>query len=1096
MQLSLQELSQIIKQSATLSERLDLEYIPSEVNENDPIIHSRLETWCKIVTEGDWEKFEQRLAWDNLDLYKVKKVIGSVSAIKNIPIPTWAKILNECLETASLINLEELRQRAFSSQLLDPKTPLIFEELFLPFIEVARNKLINHTESYYCLLSPNAHACLERSLLRSLSQACSVPLEIEFSLFRITKQTSLIRLLNTSNGKSSRKHYQSFIGSLLAEGLKKFFLEYPVLARLVSTLIEMWVDTYNEFLTRLASDWNEISKVFRVETDLERVISVKPNLSDRHCGGRSVMEITFASGLKIVYKPRDLGIELAYVKFLAWLNENGIPLPFKLYRVFNRSGYGWTEFINTCHPTNTEENKRYHQRFGMLLCIVYVLDSTDLHYENIIPCGEYPVLIDLETLMHPRVRELEESENPQKPEFVAYQKFTHSVVRSGLLPRWQFDSSSGEVYDISGLLGHNQTYVSSEHKKWENVNNDKMRFGYTKTKNITELDSLLTDSSVKFTVESYCNDIINGFQEMYQFFIDNQQKLLSLDSPLATLFKQKIRFVFRDTQTYISVLRKIMEPQFLHDGIDQSIQLDILSRQLIISPTKPVFLPLLEIEKKALQNMEVPHFDARADSDIFDISFDKNQSIDGFFMEPSCNRVIEKLKNLNEDDLHQQVSFIRYSLYSRITGDVHECRQSKHFDLNFIIDDVVPLTKLQLVRQAVKVGLELKKQSIHCPEDIVTWICPQYVTQKQCFQFKNIGNSLYDGSHGIALFLASLSKITSDNRFCDLSLGSLKSFHQELRNVTNVNLIKIFKEVGIGGVEGAGSIIYVLACIYQILEKSVFLNDARKVALSITPELIAADTKFDICAGAAGTILGLLALYRLSPEQAILDLAIICGNHLLNNRVASQSGYKTWATAKGRLLTGFSHGASGITYALVNLYKVTNETAFLEAAEEGIAYERSVFSHEMSNWPDFREPYSYEKPSFACSWCHGAPGIGLARLGILGVLDSPAIHEDIEAAIIATKQQKLRNSDHLCCGNLGRVDFLLTAAQKLSRPELMQDAIQIASRVVARAKQKGHFGYSSILNFHPGFFPGAAGIGYQLLRLAYPDQLPSVLLWE
>ena len=131
-----------------------------------------------------------------------------------------------------------------------------------------------------------------------------------------------------------------------------------------------------------------------------------------------------------------------------------------------------------------------------------------------------------------------------------------------------------------------------------------------------------------------------------------------------------------------------------------------------------------------------------------------------------------------------------------------------------------------------------------------------------------------------------------------------------------------------------------------------------------------------------------------------------------------------------------------------------------------------------------------------CSWCHGAPGIGLARLGGLDILETPEIRQDIEVAINTTKQQKLTGIDHLCCGNLGRVEFLLTASRKLSRPDLLEDAMQIASQVVARAKQKGHFGYGSILTFHPGFFQGASGIGYELLRLAYPDQLPSVLLWE
>jgi lantibiotic modifying enzyme len=32
--------------------------------------------------------------------------------------------------------------------------------------------------------------------------------------------------------------------------------------------------------------------------------------------------------------------------------------------------------------------------------------------------------------------------------------------------------------------------------------------------------------------------------------------------------------------------------------------------------------------------------------------------------------------------------------------------------------------------------------------------------------------------------------------------------------------------------------------------------------------------------------------------------------------------------------------------------------------------------------------------------------------------------------------------------------------------------------------------------FSPSFFQGTAGIGYELLRLAYSEVLPSVLLWE
>jgi lantibiotic modifying enzyme len=120
----------------------------------------------------------------------------------------------------------------------------------------------------------------------------------------------------------------------------------------------------------------------------------------------------------------------------------------------------------------------------------------------------------------------------------------------------------------------------------------------------------------------------------------------------------------------------------------------------------------------------------------------------------------------------------------------------------------------------------------------------------------------------------------------------------------------------------------------------------------------------------------------------------------------------------------------------------------------------------------------------------------MARVAGLDILDTDEIRQDIEVAINTTKQYKLGNIDQLCCGNLGRIEFLFTAAQKLSQPQLLETAMEKAATVVARAKRRNTYSYNSWQVYTPGFFQGAAGIGYELLRLAYPDQLPSVLLWE
>ena len=68
-----------------------------------------------------------------------------------------------------------------------------------------------------------------------------------------------------------------------------------------------------------------------------------------------------------------------------------------------------------------------------------------------------------------------------------------------------------------------------------------------------------------------------------------------------------------------------------------------------------------------------------------------------------------------------------------------------------------------------------------------------------------------------------------------------------------------------------------------------------------------------------------------------------------------------------------------------------------------------------------------------------------------------------------------------------------------SRKELWNTVEKQAAWLVARAKQVGAFYLSPELPgdvYNPGFFQGTTGIGYQLLRLAYPNSLSSVLLWE
>ena len=266
-------------------------------------------------------------------------------------------------------------------------------------------------------------------------------------------------------------------------------------------------------------------------------------------------------------------------------------------------------------------------------------------------------------------------------------------------------------------------------------------------------------------------------------------------------------------------------------------------------------------------------------------------------------------------------------------------------------------------------------------------------------------------------------------------------------------------------------------------------------------DLIAGDRQLDVLGGASGAILGLLTLHRATNDPHFLDRAATCGKHLLNQRVPSGFGFRAWPMVEdGKLHTGFSHGAAGIAFSLLRLHEMTGDADFLGAAREGIAFEECVFSTAEGNWPVTPSSVHADGESqFLTSWCYGAPGIGLARLGGLSMLDTAEVRHDIDIALQTTQQVGLEGADHLCCGNLGRLELLLAAGRRLDRQDLLQQANELAAGVVHRARCRGRFqlfdGLPDGLT-HPGFFQGTAGIGYELLRLAYPERLPSVLLWE
>jgi lantibiotic modifying enzyme len=130
------------------------------------------------------------------------------------------------------------------------------------------------------------------------------------------------------------------------------------------------------------------------------------------------------------------------------------------------------------------------------------------------------------------------------------------------------------------------------------------------------------------------------------------------------------------------------------------------------------------------------------------------------------------------------------------------------------------------------------------------------------------------------------------------------------------------------------------------------------------------------------------------------------------------------------------------------------------------------------------------------AWCHGAPGIGLARLRALQHLDDPEIRAEIDIALKTTLTQGFGGNHSLCHGDLGNLELLLQASQTLDVPQWRAEVERIAATILTSIDQQGWRCGVPLEVETPGLMTGLAGIGYGLLRLAEPMRVPSVLTLE
>ncbi|MHA6533185.1 type 2 lanthipeptide synthetase LanM family protein [Paenibacillus sp. BAC0078] len=1039
-------------------------------------VNSVIEQWKNDSLLLDDKQFQNRVAADHW----TEETFGELLMAKIDPKKLPVALPDTCTDWVGVSELEEALELNRSIPLQGPAT-LKLISAFRPFLLWAAKKWdqsVAGMEDIERFVNTDA---VREKLLNELAECL-----LQSGARTLVLELHVAKKLEELEGDTPEERFQSFVAKKLCRtaDLEFIYGEYPMLARMLMIRTRFIVDAVLEAIVRFKADHAEILDTLALSASSGRLLSFSAGMGDAHQQGRSVMRLRLESGEELMYKPKPLGASFHFSKLLEWMNTQGFSPAFQPLLVLDKGAYGWEECIAVKSCSSISEVTRFYQRLGGLLAILYSTHGTDFHMENVIARGEHPVPIDLETLFHnaPALN------FPDTADVEAKKKVVDSVIGTGLLPLLLYQNEEGFGIEMSGMGGDGGQLLPFPILQVENDDTDEMRF-VRKAKKSGSSSNRPKLGNQNTLASDFVDDIVLGFRQACSIMRQNLPQVLNeTDGPLAAFKNDTIRIILRPTQFYANFLMESHHPNYTKDAMDREKLLDRLWYTVLDTRA-------ISSEQEDLLFGDIPYFTSTPTSrDLFD---SRGTRIPDFFPTTSFERVIQRIMALDETEQERQAGWIISSILgsaewtssrplccgtssSPIINSAGEAAMHMDSDCVEIYD--------RYLEHAVEIGEYLLEQAIFSKgRSDATWIDVGMNYRGQ-WHVSAMKGGLYDGTAGPALFLAYLASITGRQDYAEVARLAMQTSLASLPYHSNFS----------SAFYGQASILYTLSHFMKLGMADSSWGDRQKMLINHLGTITANDQCYDVLGGSAGVILVLLQVYRRFGVEQALNVAVDYGNHLLAHSVSTDSGIAWPSLLKTQQpLGGFAHGAAGIASALELIWQETGIDTFHEHAEAALSFERSLFSREHGNWADLRKDGASTYQSKY--WCHGSAGIGLGRLLMLesSGIDSRVLLNEIDTAIQATLNGGIGASHCLCHGDMGNSELLLLSGTKLGRPDQVKTAHLIADQMISEKKQQGVYrtGIPRGLKT-PGFFLGYSGIGYQLLRLADHNQVPSVLSLE
>ncbi len=841
----------------------------------------------------------------------------------------------------------------------------------------------NILQKFSCLTS----RFLDKNILHNFIEAAYLPLLRQCWERLLIVEMHFAEGEGLLKGSSPEERFDYFTGEIISSENIAFLIEkYPAFWARWTAQTEQFSQSLEKLICRINADILQVANLFYA--DNHAVVEEITLTGDMHRGMQQTARICYRNGQGIqrviYYKPRNLAIDAGLSAFFEWWNEN-FTIQHRVPAILQKDGYGWACAVLQQGCADENELCAYYRRYGSLIALAYILGATDLHKENVVAAGAYPVIIDCETLF---------SCVAEKPNDIPS---GHHIYTSMLLPAFQRRG----MIEISPLTARSHQEVDIRIMANPQRRESLMQL---EPRNLTtgkcECEVMLGKTLVSdFSPYDHCLE--DGLKQTLEFILANQN--IVSEKLQYHMQKTVVRVLFRATQSYVTALNNSWHPDVLirNEAHREFCRL-----------TNPSLNPdVTEAELKQLHNGDIPYFETEFDTSV--IRTGAGETLFTSAVVTPCQNMQRQLACLSSAFINSALEDLRYSLFTyRLRYNKIDTAKGRDYACLSTLTNRQWFNAIaQIILDKVQDQVLILDEGYHCWRTISA-------TGTSDLQAGLTGNDLYEGAAGIGLAFY----LTG----CRLNKRQYINFANVLADQVAGSLYNS-PSASLGALSGAAGSLWAVSFIQQerILHLLPLVQQVlSKLSFRFLSHKWQDYTELDYISGAGGSLEMLLRLYDIYADYPVSSTIYQFATYLFDHIVKTGN-----ALLDENTLLGFAHGTAGVSAVLaryMQYFSIENPQA-IRLIMRNVQRETALRSE--NGWPRLDADCTAN-----ASWCHGTAGFGFSRLHIRSYMPADIFAADMQ--IIQNRFGEVQGSLGLCHGMMA--DYYLKRALGESGDDILQ----------------------------------------------------------